>query len=92
MGILNVYICVYIYSINVIYKIIHTKHIFLFCAFFASVTRSLVFDAGVRRLFLPKCFFFFPLSPTEAHFTLKKSASSPPFSHHFHPRTTKKCP
>ena len=92
MGILNVFICVYIYSINVIYKIIHITHIFLFHAFFASMTLVTFFDAGVRRLFLPNFFYFFPLSPTEARFTLKKSASSPPFSHHFHPRTTKKCP
>lgn len=70
----------YIYSINVIYIKSYISNIFLPCIF-ASVTWSLVFDAGVRRLFLPKC--FFSSESNWSTFYFKEISIKSPFSSSF---------
>ena len=72
MGILNVYICVYIYSINVIYKIIHIKHIFLLHAFFASVTLVTFFWCWSQKAFSSEIFYFFPSESNQSTFYFKE--------------------
>ena len=81
MWILNVYICVYIYSINMIYKVIHIKHIYfssmLFLLLWLWSFFFFFFDARVRRLFLPN--FFSPSESNPSTFYFKEISIKSPF-------------